>query len=170
MNIHKNNIAYIDAANLHNGISSLGWKLDYHRFRIWLRDKYDVQIAYLFIGLIPKNKDLYAYLQKCGFTLIFKEVVYDGAGKAKGNCDADLVLQATQDAYETDFDQTLLVTSDGDYAPLVHFLMNRNKMKAVLSPSTPSKCSILLKRTNVRIAYMNDQRTLLEIQNKKSPR
>ena len=157
----KNNIAYIDAANLHKGISALGWKLDYYRFRVWLTDKYHIQTAYLFIGLIPKHKDLYAYLQKSGFTLIFKEVVYDGDGKAKGNCDADLVMQAMQDAYETHFDQTLLVISDGDYAPLVKFLMDRQKMCAVLSPSTPSKCSILLKRTSVKIAYINDQRALL---------
>ncbi len=162
MSVRKNNIAYIDAANLYKGVSSLGWKLDYHRFRIWLADKYHVQTAYLFIGLIPKHKDLYTYLQKSGFTLIFKEIVYDGDGKAKGNCDADLVMQAMQDSYETQFDQALVVTSDGDYAPLVKFLMDRRKICAVLSPSTPCKCSILLKRTDVRIAYIDDQRTLLE--------
>ena len=160
--IRKNNIAYIDAANLHKGIAILGWKLDYHRFRVWLSEKYHVQTAYLFIGLIPKNKDLYGYLQKCGFTLIFKEVVYDGSGKAKGNCDADLVMQSMQDAYEMTFDQAVLVTSDGDYAPLVNFLLSRNKMLTVLSPSNPKKCSILLKRTNVKIAYLNDQRSILE--------
>lgn len=37
---------------------------------------------------------------KSGFTLIFKEVVYDGDGKPKGNCDADLVLQATRRGFE----------------------------------------------------------------------
>lgn len=162
MILPKNNIAYINAANLHKGISALDWKLNYRRFRIWLLEKYHVQMAYLFIGLIPKNKDLYAYLQKCGFTLIFKEVVYDGSGKAKGNCDADLVMQSMQDAYETPFDQAVLVTSDGDYAPLVNFLMSRNKMLTVLSPSDPKKYSILLKRTNVKIAYLNDQRSILE--------
>ena len=164
MRNQKKNIVYIDAANLHKGVSALGWKLDYRRFRVWLSDKYHVQIAYLFIGLIPKNKDLYAHLQKCGFTLIFKEVVYDGSGKAKGNCDADLVMQAMQDAYETTFDQVILVTSDGDYAPLVSFLMRREKILTVLSPSNPRKCSILLKRTNVKIAYLNDQRSLIQAQ------
>ncbi len=158
----KNNIAYIDGANLHRGVSSLGWKLDYRRFRIWLNDKYQVRIAYLFIGLIPKNKDLYAYLQKCGFTLIFKEVVYDGDGKAKGNCDADLVMQAMQDAYETDFDQAILVTSDGDYAPLASFLLKRDKLVIIVSPGISKKCSILLKWTNARIAYLSDQRNMLQ--------
>ena len=45
--------------SVHNGVLSLGWTLDYTRFRVWLREKYGVSRAYLFIGLIPKNKDLY---------------------------------------------------------------------------------------------------------------
>ncbi|MBU4369957.1 hypothetical protein KKG58_04350 [Patescibacteria group bacterium] len=91
MKKQENNYAYIDGANLHKGIKELGWKLDYKRFRIWLSEKYGVVRAYIFIGLISKYKDLYTYLQESGFTLIFKEVVYDGSGKPKGNCDADLV-------------------------------------------------------------------------------
>ena len=80
----ENNFAYIDGANLHKGVASLGWKLDYRRFRVWLSEKYGVKTAYLFIGLIPKYKELYTYLQESGFTLVFKEVVYDGSGKPKG--------------------------------------------------------------------------------------
>lgn len=96
-------IAYIDAANLHKGVASLGWKLDYSRFRVWLKDKYQVEIAYLFIGLVPSNKDLYTKLQEAGFVLVYKEVTYDGAGKAKGNCDAELVLKVAVDFYERNF-------------------------------------------------------------------
>ncbi len=102
-----NNYAYIDGANLHKGIASLGWRLDYKRFRVWLSEKYGVRTAYLFIGLIPKYKELYKYLQECSFTLVFKEVIYDGDGKPKGNCDADLVVQVMQDAYENKLDKAL---------------------------------------------------------------
>jgi len=62
MDIKENNFAYIDGANLHKGIKTLGWELDYKRFRIWLSEKYSIKIAYLFIGLVPKHKDLYKYL------------------------------------------------------------------------------------------------------------
>ena len=161
MDIKENNFAYIDGANLHRGIKSLGWVLDYKRFRIWLSEKYGIKIAYLFIGLIPKHKELYRYLQEAGFTLIFKEVVYDGDGKAKGNCDADLVFQATSDFYENKFDRVVIVTSDGDYAGLVKFLKEKEKLITVLSPSGKEKCSILLKRTDVKISYINDQRSIL---------
>ncbi len=147
---------------MHNGILVFGWKLDYARFRVWLSDKYGVNRAYIFIGLIPRYKDLYTYLQEAGFTLIFKEVIYNGGGKPKGNCDADLVLQAARDAYENKFDKAVIVTSDGDYSGLVKFLLEKQKLFSVLSPGNEKKCSILLKRTGVKIAYINDQRSHLE--------
>ncbi|MDD2730699.1 MAG: NYN domain-containing protein [Candidatus Portnoybacteria bacterium] len=158
----ENNFAYIDGANLYKSIKELGWKLDYQRFRIWLKDKYSVQRAYIFIGLVPKNKDLYTFLQEVGFTLVFKETVYDGDGKVKGNCDADLVLKAVVDYYENQFDRAVIIASDGDYASLVEFLKEKKKIRTVLSPNNEEKCSLLLKRTDVPIAYLNDQRSILQ--------
>jgi uncharacterized LabA/DUF88 family protein len=162
-NYLKNNCAYIDGANLHQGVKNSGWKLDYRRFRVWLSEKYGVKNAYIFIGLIPKFKDLYAYLQECGFILIFKEVIYASNGKAKGNCDADLVLQAAIEFYENKFDSAVLVSSDGDYASLVKFLMSRGKLIAALSPHTKDKCSILLKRTNAPIVYLDEVRLFFKM-------
>jgi len=107
MEKEENNYAYIDAANLYKGIGELGWKLDYTRFRLWLSEKYGVSRAYIFIGLVPKNKELYKYLQEAGFTLIFKETTYDINGKPKGNCDAEIVLQAARDTYENKFDKAI---------------------------------------------------------------
>ncbi|MDP1688940.1 MAG: NYN domain-containing protein [bacterium] len=165
----ENNFAYIDGANLHRGIIGLGWKLDYKRFRVWLKEKYGVKNAYVFIGLIPRYKDLYTHLQECGFTLIFKEVIYDGNGKPKGNCDADLVLEAVRDTYENKFNAAIIVSSDGDYAGLIKFLKDRGKLKTILSPHTKDFCSILLKRTGASIAYLNDQKSILEQIQKKAP-
>lgn len=143
--------------------------MDYRRFKVWLSEKYGIKSAYLFIGLIPKYKELYKYLQECGFTLVFKEVVYSEDGKPKGNCDADLVLQATRDAYENKFDKAIIVSSDGDYAGLVKFLQEKLKLLAVLSPSNEKKCSILLKRTGIKIAYINDQKSILRLVKEKAP-
>ncbi|MEK7519817.1 MAG: NYN domain-containing protein [Patescibacteria group bacterium] len=161
-----NNYAFIDGNNLYRGVSNSGWKIDFFRFREWLSDKYGVARAYYFIGLIPKEKDMYEALQKAGFTLIFKEVVYDGDGKPKGNCDADMVLQAARDVYENSCDQVILVTSDGDYASLVKFLQEKGKLKVVLSPSVQEKCSILLKRTNAPITYLSDIKSKILLGNK----
>ncbi len=163
----NNNVAYIDGANLHLGVHSANWSLDYKRFRIWLKDKFSIMDAYIFLGNIPKYSKLYEHLHESGFKIIFKEVVYDSSGKAKGNCDADLVLKAVQDFYEMNINSVLLVSSDGDYASLVSFLSKAQKLLGVLSPYDRTKCSILLKRTNAKIYYIEDQKKTL--QNKKAP-
>lgn len=168
--IHRlTNVAYIDGANLHKGIEQLGWELDYKKFKIWLMEKYAVRTAYLFIGLIPKYSSLYTYLQEVGYALVFKETVCDGNGKPKGNCDADLVLRAVVDVFEGDYDSVVLVTSDGDYAGLVKFLQEKRKMAVILSPSIAAKCSILLKRTNAKITYLDQMCKFLSAQNEKAP-
>lgn len=157
------NIAYIDAANLDLSLRSLGWKLDYARFRIWLKDKYDIDRAYIFIGLIPKYSALYTYFSEAGFTLVFKEVVYQsGNNKPKGNCDTDLIMQVMEDYYEGTLRQAVLVSSDGDYAPVVKKLLDNKRFHTIISPAIAKKCSILLKRTGAKISYLDDQRGLLE--------
>lgn len=170
MKLKQNNYIYIDGNNLYRGVKNSNWKINFLRFRKWLSDKYGITSAYYFIGLIPKEKDMYEALQKAGFTLMFKEVVYDVDGKAKGNCDADLVLQAARDVYENSCDRLALITSDGDYASLVKFLQEKNKLKIILSPSIQEKCSILLKRTNAPITYLNDIRNRISLgQKEKAP-
>jgi len=162
----EKNYAYIDGANLHKGVKNTGWVLDYKKFRVWLKEKYGVVQAYLFIGFVPRNKDLYTYLQECEFILVYKDITYSGDGCVKGNCDADLVLHITRDAYENNFEKGVLVSSDGDYAGLVKFLQEKNKLKTILSPSLPEKCSVLLKRTSAPIAYLIDQKSILAIKEK----
>lgn len=156
----QNNYAYIDGANLHKGASGFSWQLDYKKLRIWLRDKYSIEKAYLFIGLIPKYKNLYTYLQEVGYTLIFKETTYDTDGKAKGNCDADLVLKATVDYYENKANKVVLVSSDGDYASLVAFFKEKKSLLALVSPN--NKCSFLLRKLNIPIVYLDSQKNKLE--------
>lgn len=154
-----NNFAYIDGANLHKGIQELGWKLDYRRFRVWLKEKYGVARAYIFLGLVPGNNDLYTNLQEAGFTLVFKETTYDHDGKTKGNCDADLVLKAAVDYFEKNFSMAILVSSDGDYACLAKFMKEKGALRTLVSPS--DKCSFLLRKLNVPLVYLDTQKNVL---------
>jgi len=127
---------------------------------VWLRDKYGVENTYLFIGLVPGNKDLYTRLQEMGYVLVYKEVTYDGAGKVKGNRDADLVLKTVVDYYEKRFSKATLVTSDGDYAGLVKFLRERDSFQSLISPS--NKCSYLLRKLDIPIVYLDTQKDKLK--------
>ncbi len=160
----KNNIVYIDGANLYSATKSYDWEFDYRRFRVWLSDKYDAKQVCLFLGLIPKYKNLYEKLQKDGYILIFKEVIYDNDGKVKGNCDADIVVRIMKDCYENNFEKAVLVSSDGDYSSLVSFLIEKDKLETILSPYNTEKCSVLLKRTGASIAYINVQKEILKSQ------
>lgn len=162
-----NAVAYIDGANLHNGVRGLGWELDYRRLRRWLADKYGVTRAYLFLGLVEKYHDRYQRLQEAGYVLIFKEAVIDRNGKIKGNCDAELVLHAVRDVYENSYNNVVLVSSDGDYACLARFLQERGTLRAILSPS--NSCSILLRRLNASLTYLDQVRNHLQRQNEKAP-
>ena len=148
-----NTYAFIDGQNLHLGISALGWQLDYKRFRVYLKDKYGVHETFYFLGYVAERKDLYEYLQRCGSTLIFKEVSQDIDGKIKGNIDVDLTTHVMLKLPE--YDQAILVTSDGDFAPLVeHLLADEEKLLRVLSPKH-DQCSWLLRKyAKSRIDYL----------------
>lgn len=148
------NYAFIDGNNIHLGIKDLSWEVDYKRFRIYLKDKYNVVRAYYFIGYVAKNKNLYDYLKKSGYELIFKPTVSDSKGLIKGNCDAELVLQAMID-YDR-YEKAVIVTSDGDFACLLVHLRNQNKLRVLLAPDS-QKCSILLKKeAKNNIAFMHN--------------
>ncbi|HEY4509217.1 MAG TPA: NYN domain-containing protein [Candidatus Paceibacterota bacterium] len=155
----QKNFAYIDGANLHKGVKGLGWKLDYKRFRVWLKDKFHIETAYLFIGLVPENKNLYTKLQEAGFILIYKEITYDGEGRVKGNCDADLVLKVVVDYYEKRCDKAVIVSSDGDYASVVQFLKEKGVFLCLIAPS--NKCSYLLRKLNIPLTYLSTQKNNL---------
>ena len=155
----ENNYAFIDGQNLNLGIKELGWKLDFKKFRIYLKEKYGVSKAYYFIGFVEGNNDLYVSLQEYGFILIFKPTFKNKEGKVKGNCDADLVLQAMIDY--NNYDKAIIVTGDGDFYCLVKYLREKNKLIKLLAPN--SNYSGLLKKSAASyISVMNDLRIKLE--------
>jgi len=155
----KNNYAFIDSQNLNLGIQSLGWKLDYKRFRIYLKEKYNIEKAYLFIGYIPANQDLYSFLQSAGYVLVFKPTLPDKKGEVKGNIDADLVLQVMIDFKE--YTKAVIVTSDGDFYSLVKYLYSKNKLELVISPYVKTCSSLLKKTAKEKIVFMHNLRKKL---------
>ncbi len=145
---------YIDGNNLYRSAKKLGFEINYKKFRGWLRQKYNPNRVYLFIGLVPERTKFYEYLQSCGYILIFKQTVSIGE-KIKGNCDAELVLKTTSDFYEKEFDLSILISGDGDFGCLVEFLRDRQSIPEIIAPDK-NKCSILIKNKNVKITFLND--------------
>src|SRR3989338_2873158 len=66
----ENNFAYIDGQNLNLGVRSMGWILDMRRFKIYLKEKYDVSKTYIFIGFVAENQRMYNAFQEYVYTLV----------------------------------------------------------------------------------------------------
>ena len=87
------NFAFIDGANLYDSITKdLGWKLDNYRFRKYLIDKDNISKAYYFLGYRPEYENLYYYLKKDGYKLVFTPTIIKSNGEIKGNVDAKLIF------------------------------------------------------------------------------
>jgi len=139
----ENNYAFIDSQNLNLGVRAQGWKLDFRRFRIYLRDKYHITKAFLCIGYLKGNEGLYKYLQESGYICVFKPTLEMPDGEVKGNVDAELVLHTM--IHINDFNQALIVTGDGDFYCLIEYLLEQKKLLAFMVPNH-KKYSGLLKR------------------------
>lgn len=132
----------------------MGWSINWKRFRVYLKEHYGVAKAFLFIGYVEGNNDLYSELQDAGFICIFKPVLTYRDGTVKGNVDAELVLH-TMIQY-ANFRKAIIITGDGDFYCLVHYLLEQDKLQTVLVPNK-DKYSALLKRfAKKHIAFMND--------------
>ena len=154
--------AFIDSQNLNLGVQSQGWKLDYKKFRLYLKNKYNVQQALLFIGLVTSNDELYKQLQRAGFILIFKPTVRyfeNGKQTVKGNVDAELVLHAAAIEYEN-YDKAIIVSGDGDFACLIEYLAKKQKLLHAFAPS--EKYSKLLEAHGHYIVHLWRLRKILE--------
>ncbi len=157
----ENNYAFIDSQNLNLGIRGAGWKLDFERFRVYLKEKYGVTKAYLFIGYIHKNQPLYTYLQSAGFICVFKPTLVHKDGTTKGNCDAELVLQAMIEY--RNYEKSIVVTGDGDFYCLIKYLWEQEKLGTVLVPNKLKYSALLkVKEFQSHVHFLNDQREKLE--------
>jgi uncharacterized LabA/DUF88 family protein len=160
MKKRESNYAFIDGQNLNLGIQALGWKLDFFRFRKYLKEKYAVKTAYYFIGYVSGNQDIYSFLQKAGYVLMFKPTIPDSDGNIKGNIDADLVLQAMIDF--KNYDKAIIISSDGDFYSLVKYLYNKNKLEAMISPYSETCSSLIKKSAKEKILFINNLQKKLE--------
>jgi len=139
----ENNFAFIDSNNLYQSLSKdivknnkkihVGWKLDYKRFRIYLKDKYKAEKVFLFIGFMPGNQTMYTKLQEYGYICVFKPTLELKDGRVKGNVDAELVLHSMIEY--VNYEKAIIVSGDGDFYCLIEYFINNGKLKKVLVPN-----------------------------------
>lgn len=150
---HLITYAFIDSQNLNLGTSKdlknskgktiyNGWHLDFKKFRIYLRDKFRVSQAFLFIGRIKENERMYSQLKSFGYELVFKPTTKDSFGKPKGNIDAELVLHSAAIEYRK-YDKAVIVSGDGDFYCLHEYLKKNNKLLRIIIPNLKAQSSLL---------------------------
>ena len=151
--------AFIDSQNLNLAIRNQGWKLDFKKFRRYLKEKYNTKKAYLFIGYVAGNELLYKKLQEDGFILVLKPTLVFPDGTVKGNVDAELVLH-TMIEFST-YDHAVVVTGDGDFHCLVNYLNRNDKLLKLLIPNSRRYSSLLKPFAPNKIDFMNNLRDKL---------
>ena len=186
----RHNYAFIDSQNLNLGTQRMGWKLDWRKFRKFLKDKYGVTHAYMFIGYMTENESLYEYMYELGFLVVLKPTVdisahdkpsQDKSAEAKttqpadgkevekekstikGNVDAELVLYAMKEL--PNYDKAVIVSGDGDFFSLVEYLEEQNKLQIVLTPNW--QYSSLLKPFEPKIVRLDQLRRQLAYHDRK---
>lgn len=169
----KNNYAFIDSQNLNLGTQRMGWKMDWRRFRKYLLDDYGVTKAYMFIGYMSENEQLYEYMHDLGFLVVLKPTVdvtspdakKDDKDKTavKGNVDADLVLYAMKEL--PNYEKAIIVSGDGDFLGLIEYLDEQGKLQNILTPNW--QYSSLFKPFEDRIVRLDQFRRQLAYHDRK---
>ena len=144
--------------------------MDFKKFFFYLKTKYKVTKAILFIGRVPRNESLYQYLASIGYELEFKPTMIhineDGDAITKGNVDAELVLHTMIEINH--FDQAIIVTGDGDYFCLIEYLEKVGKLLHIFIPNK-FRYSKLLKPFQKYMVFVTDlEANLKYIQLKKN--
>lgn len=171
------NYAFIDSQNLNLGTQKMGWKMDWKKFREWLRDEYQVEKAFMFIGYMPDYEKLYDQLHSQGYLVVLKptlEMFHTEEGKeqgvegkgeksdkekpaVKGNIDADLVLHVMKE-YKN-YQKAVIVSGDGDFYTLIEHLDQQGKLLHLLTPNW--QYSSLLKPFDKYIVRLDQKRNEL---------
>jgi uncharacterized LabA/DUF88 family protein len=151
--------AFIDSQNLNLGVQSQGWRLDWRKFRHYLRNKYNVSKAYTFIGYKAGNGSLYIKMQQMGYMVVLKPTMELPDKTVKGNVDAELVLHTM--IHFKEYDKAIIVSGDGDFHCLVEYLEQQNKLLHILVPN--KHYSKLLHKYNNFIVRIDLLRNSLEL-------
>jgi hypothetical protein len=132
--------------NLYKGVQEKGWKIDWEKFRHYLRERYSVTKAVIFMGYLKEYKDLYNYLRWADFVLEFRPVKRLGNGTIEGgNVDADLASYVMD--YKNNYNKAIIVADDSDYCRTIKSLNRQHKLKRIISSHPIKNTSELIKKS-----------------------
>lgn len=147
--------------------------MDWRRFRKLLADKYGVTNAYMFIGYMAENEDMYNQLHDAGYLVVLKRTLEvatspdDDAPKiVKGNVDVELVLYAMKEM--ANYKKAIIVSGDGDFESLIEYLAKKKRLAHVMVPNR--QYSSLLKPYDKYIVHIDQLRRQLAYRDRRPKR
>jgi len=137
--------AFIDASNIIYGAKAEGWFIDQKKLIQYLKNKFSVKKAFFYFGKDKKDKKKEKFLSRLrqfGYILRVKEIKRFGK-RIKANCDVDLTMDML--LKEKEYDRAIVLTGDGDFAPLFRHLIFEKK-KEIIIVSSPKRTAKEIKR------------------------
>ena len=134
------------------------WKVDLYRLRVYLKQKYNIDKAYYFIGCFDVNQqDLYSMIQDAGYILVFRAHNEGLISSKKGNVDTDIVFTMMKEFHEyPTIDKFYLISGDGDYYKTIKYLYDNHKLGKVLFPAHKKASSLYRQLDNVYYDYLDN--------------
>ncbi|MEE1421471.1 MAG: NYN domain-containing protein [Eggerthellaceae bacterium] len=155
------NFAYIDNQNLYMATQRADdpWDIDMRRFRVYLKEKYNVVKAYLFMGAFElSHQEMYSRFNDYGYALVFREHSESLKGKKKGNVDVDVVFEMMRDSFtNVQMRKIILVSGDGDYFRTVSYLVKIDKFAKVILPSHKGASSLYKQLSDHYRVYLDSE-------------
>ena len=166
----KYNHAFIDAQNLYKNTKANRWAVDLRKFRRYLWEKYKVKKAYYFLGFhLEGNQRVYDNIRKAGFTLVFRKHSPELTSSKKGNVDTDIVFTVMSALLDDrTMDRVVLVSGDGDYYKMVHYLIKKKRFLKLLTIDRRSTSSLYYSLNKRYVDHLNLPETKAKIVYKKS--
>lgn len=124
---------FIDASNIIYGARAEGWFIDQKKLIGYLKHKFGVSKAFFYYGKDSKSKKKELFLNKLkqfGYTLRVKEIKRYGK-RTKANCDVDLTMDML--LLMKEYKRAIVLTGDGDFAPLLTYLISKKKKIIIIS-------------------------------------
>jgi len=155
---------FIDVANLIYGAKKTGkWEVNYRKLSEYLKSRYKASKIFFYAGVKSLRENKFNKLQKFGYVLRLKELkIYKKKPaekkvkcpkcghifikkiyrppEQKANCDVDLTFDAMR--YVSDFSKMILISGDGDFYPLVEFLIKKGRELRIIGESKSTAISL----------------------------
>lgn len=116
-------------------------------------------IAYVIQSQVPEEENFFNILEQQGFEVKMKELQVFVGGAKKGDWDVGIAVDAIKLADK--LDTIVLVTGDGDFAPLVTYLQENKGCQVEVLAFGQSTSSRLLEKVDSFVDLSEDQKFFL---------